>query len=44
MALISEESGRHFDPKLAELFLDLIPEMAELREKFPDEDDSTESV
>lgn len=36
VALISEESGRHFDPRLAGLFLELVPEVVALREKFPD--------
>ncbi|MBF0470833.1 MAG: response regulator [Gammaproteobacteria bacterium] len=36
VALIEEESGRHFDPQLTTLFLGLIPQVVALRGEFPD--------
>ena len=38
VAMITEESGKHFDPRLAQLFIDLVPEVVALRGEFPDED------
>ncbi|MDQ6950450.1 MAG: response regulator [Mariprofundales bacterium] len=35
--LIHEESGRHFDPTLAQIFLDNIPAMVAIRERFADQ-------
>lgn len=33
--LIKEESGRHFDPELVKMFLEIIPEILEIKEEFP---------
>lgn len=35
--LIREEAGKHFDPKLAELFLDLVPVVVSLRNQYSDD-------
>ena len=43
VALVREESGKHFDPKLAELFLDLVPDVVAMRDEFPDDTDGAES-
>lgn len=37
--LIRESAGRHFDPRLVELFLELVPEILALHEQYPDEED-----
>jgi putative two-component system response regulator len=34
LALIEREQGKHFDPVLAQIFLELIPEIQEIREKY----------
>ena len=34
VAMIREEAGKHFDPKLVEVFLEISPDIAALREKF----------
>jgi len=34
LALIEREQGKHFDPTLARIFLELIPEIQEIREKY----------
>lgn len=36
VALIKEESGKQFDPKLVELFIDNINEFTAIRDKYPD--------
>ena len=36
MALIQKEAGQHFDPRLAELFLGLQPELLEIRARWAD--------
>ncbi|MBW2186502.1 MAG: response regulator [Deltaproteobacteria bacterium] len=36
VALISEESGRHFDPALVEIFIDNIDEIIEIKERYVD--------
>jgi putative two-component system response regulator len=33
LALIEEQQGKHFDPALARLFMDLIPEIQAIRKK-----------
>lgn len=38
VALIRRESGRHFDPELAAAFLDNLPAMLEIRERWADVD------
>jgi response regulator RpfG family c-di-GMP phosphodiesterase len=38
VALIKDESGRQFDPKLVNLLLENLDEIAALRESYPDED------
>lgn len=35
---IKENAGSHFDPHLAKLFIEIIPEIVALREEHPDED------
>jgi putative two-component system response regulator len=42
IGLVGEEAGKHFDPRLSELFLDLIPEVLALRERYPDEEEVAE--
>jgi len=37
--LLKEESGKHFDPHLVKLFLEIIPEVQSLREEYPDEEE-----
>jgi len=34
VAFMQEQAGRHFDPKLIKLFLGLLPEVAEIRQRF----------
>ncbi len=34
VALIEEESGKHFDPQLVAIFKDILPEILEIKEKF----------
>lgn len=34
--LFKEERGRHFDPKLVDVMLDILPEMLEVRDKYSD--------
>jgi putative two-component system response regulator len=34
LSLIESEQGRHFDPTLARIFLELVPEIEEIREKY----------
>jgi putative two-component system response regulator len=34
LALIEREQGRHFDPTLTRIFLELIPEIQKIREKY----------
>jgi putative two-component system response regulator len=34
-----ENAGSHFDPNLTELFLELVPEVTELRNDYPDEEE-----
>ncbi len=36
VALISEESGRHFDPAIVEIFIDNIDEIIEIKERYVD--------
>lgn len=36
--LIREESGKHFDPALVDLFNQLLPEILEIREQYADDD------
>ena len=33
---LREQSGKHFDPRLTTLFLELLPEIAKIRAEFPD--------
>ncbi|MCX7627583.1 MAG: response regulator [Methylophilaceae bacterium] len=40
---IRDQSGKHFDPTLAPVFLALIPEIQALRDAFPDTDDQETS-
>ncbi|NOQ77293.1 MAG: hypothetical protein GQ475_05820, partial [Methylococcaceae bacterium] len=35
--LINEESGEHFDPHLVKIFIDSLPAILEIREKYADE-------
>lgn len=37
--LITSESGKHFEPKLVELFIDNLPKMLEIRDKFAEVDE-----
>lgn len=37
--LLSEEAGKHFDPNLIKLFLEIVPEVVKLRGEYPDEDE-----
>ena len=34
LALIEREQGKHFDPTLAKIFLELVPEIQEIRDKY----------
>ena len=34
--LISEEAGEHFDPDLVEIFMNSLPEVLAIREKYAD--------
>jgi putative two-component system response regulator len=34
LALIEREQGKHFDPTLAQIFLELVPEIREIRDKY----------
>jgi putative two-component system response regulator len=36
---IEENSGSHFDPTLARLFVEIIPDVVALREEYPDEEE-----
>ncbi len=36
IAYIREQSGKHFDPRLAALFLELMPEILKIRVKYPE--------
>lgn len=35
--LFKEERGRHFDPKLVDVFLDVLPELLEIRDRYSDD-------
>lgn len=37
LSLLSEESGEHFDPHLVKLFMDSLPTILEIKEKYADE-------
>ena len=37
--LIKENMGKHFDPELAEIFLDVIPEVLAIRNRFNERND-----
>jgi len=39
-AIIQEERGQHFDPKLVDLLMDNIDEIAAIREEFPDSEEA----
>ena len=41
VALIEEEAGTHFDPRLSELFLALVPDVVALRDEHPDEEETS---
>ncbi|KIL99597.1 Response regulator [Paramagnetospirillum magnetotacticum MS-1] len=34
VALVKDQSGKHFDPRLVEVFLGILPEIVALREQF----------
>ena len=34
MSLIKEESGKHFDPELVEIFVNILPEIIEIKEQY----------
>jgi putative two-component system response regulator len=38
MAFIKDQAGRHFDPRLVEIFEGIVPEVVKLREQVPDEE------
>jgi putative two-component system response regulator len=40
MALIHEESGKHFDPKLVSLFEDILDEVLEFRSRHMDDEET----
>ena len=35
VSLIKEESGKHFDPKVVNCFLQVLPDLVKIKEKFP---------
>jgi len=39
IAFLQENAGSHFDPKLIELFIEIIPDVLSLREEHPDDDE-----
>lgn len=39
VSFIEENSGSHFDPTLAKLFVEIIPDVVALREEYPDEEE-----
>lgn len=41
IALIKEESGRHFDPAIVEVFLTALPEVLEIREMYREDEGET---
>ncbi|MFC0333247.1 HD domain-containing phosphohydrolase [Paenibacillus sepulcri] len=41
LELIREESGRHFDPQLVRIFMEQLPKLLEIRERYRDEHDLT---
>ena len=42
VALIEEESGKHFDPQVVQAFIKALPEILEIKEKFSDQPESLE--
>ena len=36
--LLQKESGRHFDPALVQLFIDLLPEILKVKAQWPEQD------
>lgn len=42
LSILKEGSGSHFDPKLLDLFFDLLPKMREIRERVVDTDSSND--
>jgi putative two-component system response regulator len=38
IAMMAEGRGRHFDPRVFDCFMDLLPEMRRIREELPDKD------
>jgi putative two-component system response regulator len=38
VALITEERGKHFDPNLVDSFLQILPEITAIKEKYPEPD------
>ncbi|QHT60147.1 HD domain-containing protein [Paenibacillus lycopersici] len=41
LELFREERGRHFDPRVVDVFLDKLPELLEIRERYKDDVDET---
>jgi cyclic di-GMP phosphodiesterase len=37
MALIEEESGKNFDPEIAQAFKNILPEILDIKERFADQ-------
>lgn len=37
VAFLREQSGRHFDPRLVELFIDCLPEILRIKERWAEQ-------
>ena len=44
VALIEQESGKHFDPKVVQAFLKALPDILEIKDKFADRPESIEAL
>lgn len=44
VALIEKESGKHFDPQVAEAFLKILPDILDIKERFADHPEDIEAL